>query len=186
MVKSKQNQVPPEFSTFYEPILQLKKQLTSKAKELAAENTVPGFMMLHFSCFVMNHLYKQTNKDNSKVLIIREIIEYILSQNSFYLDNNIRSKLTSFIDNLAKELNTAFKAYVYIAFYQAYLDSEIYRRLHPNLGIFDFAAYNYIQPETAASVKNYYHASLELLKELNLPIDKQTTLNKQIYKVTAL
>ena len=174
MAKSKQNQVPHEFSAFYEPILHLKKQLTSNTKELAAVNTVPGFMMLHFSCFVMNHLYKQTNKDNAKTLVMRETIEHILSKDSFYLDGATRSKIASFIDNLAKELNITFKSYVYIAFYQAYLDSEIYRRLHPNLGIFDFAAYNYIQPETIARMQEHYEVSLQVLQKLNLTPDKQT------------
>jgi hypothetical protein len=57
----------------------------------------------------MNHLYKQTNKDNAKTLVMRETIEHILSKDSFYLDGAARSKIVSFIDNLAKELNIAFK-----------------------------------------------------------------------------
>lgn len=110
MARSRQNQVPAEFETFYSPILQLKMQLTSKSKELAAENTVPGFMMLHFSTFIMTKLYKQQDLDYSKIIIIRELIEYILSHDNFKLENEYKSRLCSYIDNLAKELNTSFKA----------------------------------------------------------------------------
>lgn len=50
MVRSRQNQVPAEFETFYSPIFQLKIQQTSKKKELAAENTVPGYLVK--LCFI--------------------------------------------------------------------------------------------------------------------------------------
>ncbi len=180
MVRSRQNQVPAEFEAFYSPILQLKIQLTSKKKELAAENTVPGFMMLHYSTFTMTKLYQQQDMDYSKIIIIRELIEYILSHDNFKLENEYKSRLCSYIDNLAKELNTSFKAYVYIAMYHGYLDAEIYRCLHPDISIYDFAAAQYVKAETRNSMKNYHDASVKVLEELKLPVNKQSLADRQL------
>lgn len=132
MIKSKHGQVPHDFKMFYEPILQVKYHLTSKDREKSIEKMIPGFMMLYFACFVMNHLYKQSGKDNSRALCMREHIEKIMSKEGCLLDQALHSKIVSFIDNIAKELNLTFKAYIHIGFYQAYLDFEIYRKFHPD------------------------------------------------------
>lgn len=180
MAKSRQNQVPQEFEKLYGPILQLKKQLTCKKKELAAESIVPGFMKLHFSTFIMTTLYTQQDMDYTKVLMIRELIEYILSHDDFKLENDYKSMLCSYIDKLAKELNTSFKAYVYIAWYHAYLDAEIYRCLHPNLSIYDFAGKQKFDQEGINFIKKYHDASIKALKELELPVNKLSYIDRQI------
>jgi hypothetical protein len=64
--------------------------------------------------------------------------------------------------------------------YQAYLDAEIYRHLHPNLGIYDFIAFQYVKPETVTSMKQYHDVSVKVLEELNLPTKQQPLADKSI------
>ena len=173
MKKSHQNTVPEEFNAFYGPILKLKKLLQSNTKELGAEHILSGFVIMHYSTFVMSELYSQLDVSKEKIYMIRDLIELILSRDTYQLSNEQRSKLYSYVDNLGKELNTTYKPYIYIAMYQAYQNAEIYRHIHSGMPINDFIQYQYIQPETTARMKEYYKVSMEVLNDLNLPIDKQ-------------
>lgn len=168
MARTKQNQVPHEFESLYAPILELKKLLQSNLKELSADQTLQGFIMLHYATFVMIQFHKHVGISTTKVLIIRELIEFIMSGDSCRIQQDQLAKLFSFIDALGKMLNTTYKPYVYIAMYHAYLDAEIYRNFHPCLGIYDFVAFQYVKPETVASMKQYHDVSLKVLEELNL------------------
>lgn len=180
MARTKQNQVPHEFESLYGPILELKRLLQSKSKELSADQTLQGFIMLHFASFVMVHFHKQLGMSTTKDLVIRALIELIMSGDSHKLERDQLASLFSFIDALGKELNTTYKPYVYIAMYQAYLDAEIYRHLHPTLGIYDFIAFQYVKPETVASMKQYHDVSLKVLEELNLSTKQQSLVDKSI------
>ena len=180
MARTKQNQVPHEFESLYGPILGLKRLLQSNLKELNADQTLQGFVMLHFASFVMVHFPKQLGISTTKDLATRALIELIMSCDSHKLQRDQLASLFSFIDALGKELNTTYKPYVYIAMYQAYLDAEIYRHLHPTLGIYDFVALQYVKPKTVANMKQYHDVSLKVLKELNLPTKQQSSLDKSI------
>lgn len=166
MIKTKQNQVPIEFQALYGPILQLKRLLQSNSLELCTEQILEGFIMLHYATFIMTQLHKQLGSSTTKDLITRELIELIMSGDSYEIQPDQLAKLFSFIDALGKKLNTSHKAYVYIAMYQAYLDAEIYRNFHPSLGIYDFVAFQYVKPETVARMKQYHDASIKILEEL--------------------
>jgi len=178
MAKTKQNLVPFEFDALYGPILKLKKLLQSKAKELSAEQTVQGFVMLHYATFIMLHFHKQLGMSTTRDLITRELIELIMSSDSYKLQPDQLAKLFSFIDALAKELNTTYKPYVYIAMYEAYLDAEIYRHLHPTLGIYDFVEFHYVRPETVSGMKHYHDVSVKVLEELKLSPKEQPTIDR--------
>jgi len=167
MSKSKQNRVPYEFDSLYSPILQLKRLLQSNAKELSPDQTLQGFIMLHFATFVMVYLFKQRKVSPEKALNTRGLIELILAADSHQMQADELSRLFSFIDALGKELNTTAKAYVYIAMYQAYLDAEIYRHFHADLGIYDFIEFQYVRPETVAGMKNYHDVSVKVIEEVN-------------------
>lgn len=180
MARTNQNQVPTEFDALYAPILKLKKLLQSKSKELGAEQTVQGFVMLHYATFIMTHFHKQLGMSITKNLIVKELIELIMSGDSYKLRPDQLAKLFSFIDALAKELNTTYKPYIYIAMYEAYLDAEIYRHLHPTLGIYDFVEFQYIRPETVARMKQYYDVSVKVLEELKLSPKIQPNIDKAI------
>ncbi len=168
MARTKQNQVPTEFQALYGPILQLKRLLQSNSLELCAEQILEGFIMLHYATFIMTQFHKQHRSSTTKDLIIRELIELIMSGDSYKIQSDQLAKLFSFIDALGKELNTTHKPYIYIAMYQAYLDAEIYRNFHSNLGIYDFVAFQYVKPETVAEMKQYHNASIKVLEELKL------------------
>lgn len=167
MAKTLQNQVPYEFESLYTPIRTLKNILQSKTIAPDPEQVARGFVMMHFSTFLISHLHKQLtlDKSNTKYLVCREVIEEIMQEDSFTLNQEHFAKLFSFIDNLAKILNTTNKAYIYVAMYQAYLDSKIYQHLHPELGIYDFKDFQYVQPETVKRMEDYHNASIEVIKE---------------------
>ena len=78
MAKTKQNLVPFEFDALYGPILKLKKLLQSKAKELSAEQTVQGFVMLHYATFIMLHFHKQLGMSKPTLLRTSDFFEMIL------------------------------------------------------------------------------------------------------------
>ena len=139
---------------------------------------IQGLVLLHFATFVMCHLQKQLGMSTTKSLIIRSLIEQIMQGDAFKLEQEHLAKLFHFIDGLAKELNTTYKPYIYIALYNAYLDAEIYRHFHPNLGIYDFAKFQYVQPETLAKVKEYHDVSIDVLRKLNLSIKEQPLIDK--------
>lgn len=166
MARTKQNQVPTEFQALYGPTLQLKRLLQSNSLELCAEQILEGFIMLHYATFIMTQLHRQLGSSTTKNLIIRELIELIMSGNSYKIQPDQLAKLFSFIDALGKKLNTTPRPYIYIAMYQAYLDAEIYRNFHSNLGIYDFVAFQYVKPETVAEMKQYHNASIQILEEL--------------------
>ncbi len=180
MARTKQNQVPYEFDPLYGPILKLKKLFQSKAKELKAEDTVQGLVMLHFATFIMTHLHKQLRLSTTKNLIIRELIELVMSGDSYKLHPDQLARLFSYIDSFGKLLNITHKAYIYNAMYQAYLDSEIYRLIHPVAIINEFIHYHYILPETAKQMKIYYYASLEVLKKLNCSTNRRSIENVKV------
>jgi hypothetical protein len=180
MARTKQNKVPHEFESLYGPILELKRLLQSKSKELNSDQTLQCFIMLHFASFVMIHFHKQLGMSTTKDLTIRALIELIMAGDSHKLQREQLASLFSFIDALGKELNTTYKPYIYIAMYQAYLDAEIYRHLHPTLGIYDFVAFQYVKPETVANMKQYHDVSLKVLEELNLSTKQQSLVDKSI------
>ena len=168
MARTIQNQVPDDCDALYSPILRLKKQLMSKAKELGSQHIMQGLVMAHYSSFLMCSLYHQMKKDITKLLEVRKLIELILEGDEFRLLAEQKSKLVSFIDNLGKELNMTFKPYLYIAMYSAHLDAEIYRYFNSNIGLYDFIDYYYVHPETVGRMKNYYDSSISVLKGLGL------------------
>lgn len=171
MAKTKQNRVPPEFESFYNPMLQLKQALQSNKAVLDAgqsQTLVHGLMVLHYATFVLCSLYKITdNKDNTAALLIRTLAENILEVDNFELDSRNISRVVSFIDSVGKYLNTTEFAKLHVAMYHGYLDYEIYYNLHKNLRLYDFKWCCTIEPETVARMKEYYNASAALLKQLN-------------------
>lgn len=169
MAKSNQNKVPYEFESLYSPILQLKQVLQSN-KQPTVDIVIHGFTMLHYTTFIMTHFHRQRGEETTKSIIVRELVELIMSGDSYSLRKDQTSKLYSYIDSLGKMLNTTRKPYIYIAMYQGYLDAEIYRNIHPDLGIFDFQDFRNVTPETVARMKQYHDVSVELLKELNICI----------------
>ena len=173
MAKSRQNQVPEEFDSLYTPILRLKKLLLSKTNELAAEQVIHSFVLIHYSTFLMICLYRQLDLNVDKVIEIRDLVELILSKDSFLLIPEHKAKISSFIDNLGKQLNVTYKPYVYIAMYSAHLDAEIYRHFNPLIGIYDFIDYYYVEPETVARMKQYSDVSFDVLADLKLSPYKQ-------------
>ena len=173
MLKSKQNQVPREFETFYSPMLQLKKALQSNTVELEANNNgnqfiIQGLMFLHYATFVMCNLYRITdNRDNSRALELKVTIEDILAVDKFEITRSHVSQFSSFIDSVGKYLNTTIFAKLHIAIYQGYLDYEIYFNLHKELRIFDFRWSCLIEPETIDRMKIYYKASVSVLQKIS-------------------
>jgi hypothetical protein len=143
MAIAKNNQVPLEFKRFYQSFLDLKFLLKSKAIELPAEKTVPVLMVCHYGTFVLSSLYKHLGLDPGKLYEARILIELMLGQEVFEVVVEHRVLLLSFVDNMGKALKTAKKPYVHIAMYNGHLDSEIYRLLHQDLAIYDFARYLY-------------------------------------------
>jgi hypothetical protein len=145
MALSKQNKVPYEFDSLYLPILKLKQVIQSN-NQVAAEVIIQGFTMLHYTTFIMTYFNRQRGDDTTKSLIVRELVELIMSCDNYDLQQDQASKLYSYIDSLGKMLNTTRKPYIYIAMYHGYLDAEIYRNIHPDLSIFDFQDFMYITP----------------------------------------
>jgi hypothetical protein len=128
----------------------------------------------------MPHFHRQRGEDTAKSLIVRELIELIMSSDSYNLQQDQASKLYSYIDLFGKMLNTTRKPYIYIAMYQGHLDAEIYRNIHPNLGIFDFEDFSYITPEMVARMKQYYDVSVELLSEFErFPANDSSLASKE-------
>lgn len=179
MARTQQNKVPEEFDNLYGPILILKKILESKTNEPDPEQVAMGFVMLHFTTFMISHLSNQTGQSSTKALICRELIEHIMQEDTFSLNNSHFAKLFSYIDNVGKILNTTTKAYIYIAMYNAYLDSKIYQHFHPELGIYDFEDFQYVRPETVQRMKNYHDASIKVLDEYDIHHQPSTTLTKR-------
>lgn len=58
MAKTLQNQVPYEFESLYTPIRTLKNILQSKTIVPDPEQVARGFVMMHFTTFLMSNLYK--------------------------------------------------------------------------------------------------------------------------------
>ena len=115
--------------------------------------------------------FKRRARD--KIIEIRDLVELILSKDSFLLIPEHKAKISSFIDNLGKQLNVTYKPYVYIAMYSAHLDAEIYRHFNPLIGIYDFIDYYYVEPETVARMKQYSDVSFDVLADLKLSPYKQ-------------
>ena len=176
MARTHQNKVPEEFNNLYDPILNLKKILQSKTSEPDPEQIASGFVMLHYTTFMISYLSTQSS---TKALICRELIEHIMQEDTFSLNNAHFAKLFSYIDNVGKILNTTTKAYIYIAMYNAYLDSKIYQHFHHELGIFNFKDFQYVKPETVQRMKSYHDASIKLLEEYDIPIQPSMTLTKR-------
>ena len=179
MTRTQQNKVPEEFNNLYDPILNLKKILESKTTEPDPEQVTVGFVMLHFTTFMIIHLSKETGQSSTKALICRDLIEHIMQEDTFSLNNAHFAKLFSYIDNVGKILNTTTKAYIYIAMYNAYLDSKIYQHFHHELGIFDFKDFQYVKPETVQRMKSYHDASIKLLEEYDISHQPSMTLIKR-------
>ena len=177
MAKTKQNKVPSEFDSLYSPIVQLKKILQSKTKELAPNEALHGIIMLHFATFVMLQLRRRVGVETVKELAIRSLVESVLATDSYHFQNHQISSLFSFIDALAKALNTTAKPYVYIAMYQAYLDAEIYRNFHSDLGIYDFVELQSVRPDTVAAMKHYHDASVLLIGEVSARAKERRLIN---------
>ena len=156
MNKTKQNKVPTDFQSFYNPILKFKILLQSKVNELPADSSIQALMMMHFATFLLCNLNRIKNIDNTKILIVRSLIELMLEKDSFNIYPDQSAKLYSFIDRIGKELNTTDKAYLDISFYSAYLDLKIYHNFKQNLGFYKFKDYAYISP-SVIEVMKYHH-----------------------------
>ncbi len=180
MAKTKQNKVPFEFDSLYLPIVQLKKILQSKTKEITPNQALRSLIMLHFATFVMSKLHHRAQKDSVRDYEIRALVENVLAQDSYKFTANEVSSLFSYIDAIAKMLNTTAKPYIYIAMYQAYLNSLIYRELHPNLGIYDFIELQTVQTDTVSKMKHYHDASLILINEVSTRAKERGLINADI------
>ena len=173
--KKLQNSVPDEFGYFYTPIYQVKQTLQKTGRtELKPNEILLGLSMIHYATFIMSEIYRQNSQDISKILATRELVENILEKNSYQLENHQTSQLISFVDQVAKTLNTNLKLYIYIALYRGNQNAEIYRRLHNHLGIYDFIINDdFLNPLVLNSVKAYHDISIELLTEQGLSINIQ-------------
>lgn len=159
VVRSKQNKVPNNLNSLYTPILHLKTMLQSGVSELNGEEIVNGLALLHFTTFLIPKLQSECGL---KHLIIREIVEQLTKNDSCVVHQEEIGKISSFIDNLGKILNTNLMPIIYIAIYQAYLDAEIYKHFHSELGIYDF---HYFSSDMINSMKIYHDASVALINE---------------------
>ena len=153
MRKSQQNTVPPEFDSLYRPVLKVKQVITNKNKEFDITEVLEGVALLHYCTFILGRIGKINHKADNNIILVRQLVEDILDGNQFLLLNEHISQLSSFIDKVARELNLNSKSVVYVAFYEAYLDSWLYKYFNSHLGIYKFDGFDYVAPETVANLK---------------------------------
>ena len=182
--KTLQNSVPDEFVYFYTPIYQVKQTLQKTGRtELEPNEILHGLSMIHYATFVISEIYRQNSQDISKILATRQLVENILEKNSYQLENQQASQLISFIDQVAKALNTNLTLYTFIALYRGNQNAEIYRKLHNHLGIYDFLVNDaFLNPLVLNSVKSYHDVSIELLTEQGLSINIQPVTHQKTNK----
>ncbi len=170
MRKSRQNKVPEEFLSFYQPQMKLKQLLQSgetSIDERNNESAVIGLMVLHYATFFVGALYRHDNISKEKVTFIRHMIEDILEGDEYKIHGHEVSGLISFIDLVGKLINTTILLKIHIAMYNGYLDYEIYYSFNGHKRLFDFKGYCTLNNDTVSRMKNYSNASQELLKHLN-------------------
>jgi hypothetical protein len=170
MKKSRQNKVPEEFISFYQPQLKLKQLLQSGEStidERNNESAVIGLMVLHYATFFIGALYRQDKIANERVLLTRHLIEAILKGDEYKIHEHEVSKLISFIDLVGKLINTTILLKIHIAMYNGYLDYEIYYAFNKHKKLFDFKGYCTLSDDIVARMKDYSNASQELLNTLN-------------------
>ena len=182
MTKTRQNQVPTAFNAFYRPLLEVKKLLQSNIATIEGETChklIKALIITHYTSFIIANLYRITNqRDVTKIKYIRGLIENMLEDNAFNLTKECAAKLISYIDMVAKVLNTNHITYIHIALYTGYLDFEIYAHFHSNLGLFDFKEYYNLNQSTINNMKDYYDKASALLSRLNAEYQaKFPTLN---------
>ena len=186
MVRTVQNQVPVAFNALYNPILKLKNLLNTSSKDTQAHDissNIVSFMLAHYTTFLMTIIYRQIDRDIARILEVRKLIEAILANDTFDFKPEHKAKLFSFIDNLAKELNTTPTLYLHVAIYDSYLDAEIYRCFHSDMPIFDFLHSNYISQDTVIIMKQCYDEAMAMLKQQGLSSEKRMAKIYNIIKI---
>ena len=170
MKKSRQNKVPEEFLSFYQPQLKLKHLLQSGETcidERNNESAVIGLMVLHYASFIVGALYRYDKMANDKVALVRYLIESILEGDEYKIHPHEVSRLISFIDLVGKLINTTIVLKIHIAMYHGYLDYEIYYAFNKHKKLFDFKGYCTLSDDIVVRMKDYSNASQELLNTMN-------------------
>jgi hypothetical protein len=166
MKRSRQNQIPPEFKSFYTPQLTLKKLLQSGLSHIDETNNeavIMGLVILHHATFFVSALYRLDGVTNERTAYIRTILENILAGNEYTIQQSEIAKLVSFIDLVGKLINTTSKLKVHVAMYEGYLDYQIYALFHEDKPIFTFKSFCTIGPDVVERMKQYSQASRALL-----------------------
>jgi hypothetical protein len=166
MKRSRQNQIPPEFKSFYTPQLTLKKLLQSGKShidETHNEAVIIGLAILHYATFFVSALYRLEQITNERTAYIRTILENVLAGNEYQIQQDEIAKIVSFIDLVGKLINTTAKLKIHIAMYEGYLDYEIYSHFHEDKPIFEFKYFCIIGPDVVERMKEYSEASRVLL-----------------------
>lgn len=166
MKRSRQNQIPSEFNSFYTPQLTLKKLLQSGSSHIDEkhnEEVVIGLVILHYATFFISALYRLESISNERTLYIRTTLENILAGNEYTIQQCETAKIVSFIDLVGKLINTTSKLKIHIAMYEGYLDYEIYSCFHEDKPIFEFKHFCAIGADVINSMREYSKASRVLL-----------------------
>lgn len=128
LARTKQNFVPKRYINFYYPILLFKRSLQTNQVFISLDNKelIEGAFLLYFATFVVRSLSDYGELTNDASHWLRNLIESIYETESFELSSEDKSKLISYIDKLAKLLNTTDSQRIAYKFYEAYLDYAIY------------------------------------------------------------
>lgn len=134
-MKKRPTSVPDKYKSFYQPINAIKIMLT-KQVALSSHDVANGLSFIHFASFLILESNRSAGISSNQTIAIRKIAELTFKPNGYQFTNTDISQLTSFVDKLAKLLNTTQEYLLHIYFYDAYLNAEIYRHFHQDLDIF--------------------------------------------------
>lgn len=164
--KSRQNQVPREFASFYKPLLLLK-QILQSWSELIDEkhnlDAVSGLMVVHYSTFFMRILCKEHETNSKRCLHVRSIVEDVLAGDRYLLNEAQISALVSFIDLIAKVINTTYIVNLHVILYSGYLDYQIYAQFNQDKPLFDYKYMCDMSAEVVERMREYSLISQAIL-----------------------
>jgi hypothetical protein len=164
--KSRQNKVPKEFENFYKPLLLLK-QILQSWSELIDEkhnlDAVSGLMVVHYSTFFMRILCNEHEVNSGRCLHVRNIVEDVLSGDQYLLKESEISAIVSFIDLIAKVINTTAMVNLHVILYSGYLDYQIYAQFNQDKPLFDYKYMCDMSAEVVERMREYSNAAQAIL-----------------------
>lgn len=164
--KSRQNQVPKEFESFYKPLLLLKQILQSWSERIDEKHNldaIAGLMVVHYSTFFMRILCKEHETNSNRCFLARSIVEDVLAGNQYLIQESEISTLVGFIDLIAKMINTTNIVNLHVILYNGYLDYQLYAAFNKDKQLFDYKYMCDMSEEVVERMREYSLVSQAIL-----------------------